>query len=87
MSDQCNICVGRKLGLNLSQLQGHYTILKHVGEHSTPRRQVPSDMPLEEPTAAREVKCEHVPSPICHPAIGDDLFLVTRSMPISCFGS
>lgn len=61
-SDQCNICKGCKLGLNLTQLRGHYTILKHSGGAFTPRGRVPSDLPLEEPTSARDVKCEHVSS-------------------------
>lgn len=61
-SDQCNICKGCKLGLNLTQLRGHYTILKHTGGAFTPRERVPSALPLEEPTSARDVKCEHVSS-------------------------
>lgn len=62
MSVHSNVRVAGSLGLNLTQLLGHYT---HPETHRgafTPRRHVLSDLPLELPTSARDVKCEHVSS-------------------------
>lgn len=63
-SGQCNTCVGCNLGLNLTQLYCARTLHHPETRRGavTPRRHVPSDLPVEEPTSARDVECEHVSS-------------------------